>query len=180
MTISKTKASNAMTILPDVLEPNLKVVFCGTAAGIASAKAGAYYAKSTNKFWRTLHSVGLTPVKIAPADFRTVTQYGIGLTDLAQNVSGQDHIIAQDEFDFAGFEARILKYKPRVVAFTSKRGASELFKRPTGKIAYGLQEDKIGETAVFVLTSPSGAAGPYWDEAPWQQLADFVKDTSEL
>jgi double-stranded uracil-DNA glycosylase len=168
-----------MPILPDVLEPNLKVVFCGTAAGEASAKAGAYYAKSTNKFWRTLHSVGLTPVKVAPVDFLTVTQYGIGLTDLAKEVSGQDHIIAQEEFDFTGFEERILKYQPRIVAFTSKRGAAEYFKRPTAKIAYGLQEEKIGETRIFVLTSPSGAAGPHWDEAPWQELANLVKDDSE-
>src|SRR5215207_3636032 len=165
-----------MTILPDVLEPNLKVVFCGTAAGTASAKAGAYYAKSTNKFWKTLHSVGLTPERIAPADFRMVTQYGIGFTDLAQEVTGADHVIAQEEFDLQGFTQRILKYQPRVVAFTSKRGASEYFKKPTGKIEYGFQPETIGETRVFVLTSPSGAANTSWDEAPWQELADYLKD----
>src|SRR5689334_19449659 len=105
-----------MTILPDVLEPNLKVVFCGTAAGEASAKAGAYYAKSTNKFWRTLHNVGLTPHRFAPAEFPNVTQHGIGLTDLAQQVAGQDHTFAEGDFDFKGFEERILKYQPRMVA----------------------------------------------------------------
>ena len=31
-------------ILPDVLAPGLRVVFCGTAPGTASARAGAYYA----------------------------------------------------------------------------------------------------------------------------------------
>lgn len=31
-------------VLPDVLERELRVVFCGTAPGAASAKAGAYYA----------------------------------------------------------------------------------------------------------------------------------------
>jgi len=165
-----------MTILPDVLEPNLKVVFCGTAAGTASAKAGAYYAKSTNKFWRTLHSVGLTPVKLAPEQFRDVPQYGIGFTDLAQEVTGADHVIAAEEFDLKGFEERILKYQPRMVAFTSKRGASEFLKRPTGKIEYGFLEEKIGETRLFVLTSPSGAANSSWDEAPWQILADYLKE----
>ena len=43
--------------LPDILQPNLKVVFCGTAAGDASAKKRAYYAGPGNRFWKTLHEV---------------------------------------------------------------------------------------------------------------------------
>lgn len=35
-----------MDILPDVLKPGLKVVFCGTAAGNRSATNGAYYARA--------------------------------------------------------------------------------------------------------------------------------------
>jgi TDG/mug DNA glycosylase family protein len=31
-------------VLPDVLAPGLRVVFCGYAPGTASARAGAYYA----------------------------------------------------------------------------------------------------------------------------------------
>jgi len=38
-------------VLPDVLTPGLQVVFCGTAAGTASAKRGAYYAGPGNQFW---------------------------------------------------------------------------------------------------------------------------------
>jgi G:T/U-mismatch repair DNA glycosylase len=40
-----------VAILPDVLQPDLKVVFCGTAAGTQSAQAGAYYAGRGNYFW---------------------------------------------------------------------------------------------------------------------------------
>src|ERR1700753_3045292 len=54
-------------VLPDVLEPGLRVVFCGTAPGTASARAGAYYAGPGNRFWVTLHEVGLTPVLLRPA-----------------------------------------------------------------------------------------------------------------
>ena len=49
------KSRQAGTILPDVLGPNLKVVFCGTAAGAVSAKRRAYYAGPGNKFWQTIH-----------------------------------------------------------------------------------------------------------------------------
>jgi len=48
-------------ILPDVLKPGLKVVFCGTAAGNRSAKIKAYYAGRDNQFWAVLHRIGLTP-----------------------------------------------------------------------------------------------------------------------
>ena len=41
-------------VLPDILQPGLRVVFCGTAAGRASAKARAYYAGPGNSFWKTL------------------------------------------------------------------------------------------------------------------------------
>ena len=76
--------------LPDVLTVGLRVVFCGTAAGVQSARAGAYYAGRGNKFWRTVFTVGLTPRLLEPAEFRTVTQYGIGLTDIAKTYSGAD------------------------------------------------------------------------------------------
>jgi TDG/mug DNA glycosylase family protein len=37
-------------VLPDLLRPGLRVVFIGTAAGAASARAGAYYAGPGNQF----------------------------------------------------------------------------------------------------------------------------------
>lgn len=40
----------APPVLPDLLRPGLRVVFCGTAAGAASALSGAYYAGRGNRF----------------------------------------------------------------------------------------------------------------------------------
>ena len=37
-------------VLPDLIKPGLKIVFCGTAAGTVSAKRGAYYAHPQNRF----------------------------------------------------------------------------------------------------------------------------------
>ena len=77
-------------VLPDVPEPNLKIIFCGTAAGDTSASTGAYYTGPGNKFWKTLYTVGLTPQQLKPDDFRMLLQYGLGLTDLAKYASGSD------------------------------------------------------------------------------------------
>ena len=37
-------ASNPAHVLPDLIKPGLRIVFCGTAAGHVSAARGAYYA----------------------------------------------------------------------------------------------------------------------------------------
>ena len=63
-------AFSAEEHLPDVLRPDLDVVFVGTAAGRRSAAVGAYYAHPGNRFWKTLHSTGLTPRLFAPDEFR--------------------------------------------------------------------------------------------------------------
>jgi double-stranded uracil-DNA glycosylase len=70
-------------MLPDYLKPGLDVVFCGTAAGRRSGQLGHYYAGRGNGFWKVLYETGMTPeiLKIEQ-DFR-ITEFGIGLTDLA-------------------------------------------------------------------------------------------------
>jgi hypothetical protein len=86
-------------VLRDVLAPGLRVVFCGTAAGTASAKARAYYAGPGNAFWRTLHSIGLTPEQLAPAEFERLPEFGIGLTDICKVLYGSDAEVGTVEFD---------------------------------------------------------------------------------
>ncbi|SHG04236.1 G/U mismatch-specific uracil-DNA glycosylase [Kaistia soli DSM 19436] len=160
-----------MPVLPDVLADGLDIVFCGTGAGAWSARVGAYYGKPGNKFWPTLHAVGLTPRLLRPAEYPDVLGFGIGLTDVAKEHVGQDDAIDLALVDAAALHKKILRFAPRRIAFTSKRAASLALGRPTGRIAYGLLPDRIGATAVHVMTSPSGAAGSYWSIEPWRELA---------
>lgn len=164
-----------MPVLPDVLQKDLVVVFCGTGAGRKSAELKAYYAKPGNKFWRTLHDVGLTPARFAPHAYRDVLKHGIGLTDIAKEHIGQDDEIDMAHVDAAGLRRRIARAAPAILAFTSKKAASLFLGRPTGSIAHGLQPETIGDTKIFVLTSPSGQAGSYWSIAPWRELASAAK-----
>jgi TDG/mug DNA glycosylase family protein len=161
-------ARPARPVLPDVLRTGLDIVFCGTAAGAASARRGAYYAGPGNAFWPTLFRVGLTPRQLAPEEFRTVVRCGLGLTDMAKAVSGNDHELPTGSFDAGRLERAVRRYRPAILAFTSKRAAAEYFGCP---VAYGPQPMGIGATAVFVLPSPSGAARAHWDESWWQELA---------
>lgn len=159
-------------ILPDVLEPGLKLVFCGTAASRRSAADGAYYAHPGNYFWRALFEAGFTPRLFAPAEFRDLPVFGIGLTDLAKHDSGNDNQLPGDAFDAHALFTRIKQHAPRLLAFTSKNAARAALGRKI--TSYGPQPERIGTTSVFVLPSPSGQARGYWDITPWHDLASAV------
>lgn len=162
-----------MSVLPDVLAPGLAAVFCGTAVGNASARRRAYYAGPGNAFWRTLAEVGLTPRLVEPEEYQCIMDFGLGLTDLAKTISGPDHLLSNEHFCRSELRAKVQQYQPRVLAFTSKRAAEEFLRHP---VPYGLLEEKIDNTMLFVLTSPSGAARRFWDLKPWRDLARLRSD----
>lgn len=163
-------------VLPDRLKPGLKLVFCGTAAGRQSALARAYYAHGQNKFWKTLHQVGLTPHLFAPQDYEKLWELGIGLTDIAKYSFGMDHQLPADALGpeaVAAVKARIRKARPALLAFTSLNGGRKVM----GKAAVaGEQPGRLGETRVFILPSPSPLADNHWDIAPWHALARAFKE----
>lgn len=154
-------------LVPDLLAPNLKLVFCGTAPSTASANAKAYYAKSGNRFWPTLHAVGLTPRRFAPHDYGQLIELGIGLTDLCKVHSGTDAQLPIDAFDKASFEQKMFRYLPQMIAFTSKNAAQIWLGHP---VEYGLQAEQLESSRLFVLTSPSGLATRFFDIKVWHAL----------
>ncbi len=161
-------ASPSDYLVPDLLAPKLRLVFCGTAPSTASANARAYYAKPGNRFWPSLHAVGITPRRFAPSDYPELLSLGIGLTDLCKVHSGVDAQLPDDAFDTAAFRDKMLRYRPAMIAFTSKNAAQGFLRRP---VEYGLLEETLGESRLFVLTSPSGLATRFFDIGIWQRLA---------
>jgi TDG/mug DNA glycosylase family protein len=165
-------------ILPDVLEPDLRVVFCGTAPGTRSAMEGAYYAHPGNYFWRTLFEVGLTPVRLAPPEYRRVLEFGIGLTDVAKHHFGSDADLPMSAFDAASLRRKLARYKPRIVACTSKNAARAGL-AGSRHLACGEQDERIGQSRVFVLSLPSGQARGFWNIEPWRELARAVAELQD-
>ena len=156
-------------LVPDLLAANLRLVFCGTAPSQASAAAKAYYARPGNKFWPTLHQVGITPRRFAPHEYPQLLPLGIGLTDLCKLHSGVDAELPVDAFDVAAFRRKLARYQPAMVAFTSKHAAQSALGRA---VNYGRQAEVWGDTRFFVLPSPSGLATRFFDVAVWRELAD--------
>ncbi|MCH9023945.1 MAG: mismatch-specific DNA-glycosylase [candidate division Zixibacteria bacterium] len=158
-------------MLPDVLEENLNIVFCGTAAGDKSALLKLYYAGQGNKFWSTLYKTGLTPTQLAPTNYSKLLEFGIGLTDLEKNTSGMDHKILFTDQGITTLREKIEKYQPRILCFNGKRAAEEFLFR---EVDYGLQPETIAQTKLFVAPSTSGAANRFWNEELWHELKDIA------
>ena len=116
-----------------------------------------------------LYRVGLTPVVLAPAEFRSVLAYGIGLTDIVKTAFGPDSSLRPADFDRDGLRRRIETLQPGILAFNGKRGASAFL---GGPVAYGYQSGRdIGATRIYVAPSTSGAARGFWNEDYWRLVA---------
>ena len=165
-----------MSAVPDVLAPGVRVVFCGINPGRASAAAGAHFANPRNDFWRLLQATGFTSRLLEPAEQFELLSLGIGLTNAARRTTRGSSDLRRS--DFAGAHERLEEIartlRPKVIAFVGKAAYEGVFReRPE----HGLQERRLGETAIFVLpsTSPANAAVP-WDERLrlFRALRDFA------
>jgi TDG/mug DNA glycosylase family protein len=167
-------------VLHDVLSYSLEVVFCGTAVGTVSAKAGAYYAHPQNKFWRILHETGLTPELLRPDQYRDLLTYRIGLTDFVKTHFGMDHQIPLSrlaEISRTRLRASVLAYGPKFLAFTSKTAGQKFLGSAR---EYGEQIELIGETRIWILPSTSGAANGAWRPEVWHRFAEVVRSIGSL
>lgn len=162
-------------MLPDLIPDRARLIFCGTAAGRASAARGHYYAGPGNRFWQMLAETGLTPRRFTPEEDGALPALGLGLTDLAKGVAGMDREIPAGAYAPARLEAIVARHRPAALAFTSlAAGRLALGDR---RLTAGRQpaQDRWPGLALFVLPSPSGAARGHFDAAPWQEAAAFAR-----
>ncbi|WP_407571399.1 mismatch-specific DNA-glycosylase [Deinococcus altitudinis] len=159
-------------LVPDLLAPGLRLVLCGSAPSTISARAHAYYANPQNKFWRTLHAAGLTPRQFSPQEYPALLTLGIGLTDLAKRHAGVDAALPKHAWDRAELLDKLETYRPALVAFTSKRAASEALGVPTGRLVYGQQADPLLGAEVWVLPSTSPLGDNHFQLEPWLALGE--------
>ena len=159
-------------VLPDVIAPGIRLLICGSAAGAASAAAGAYYFHPGNRFWPTLYAIGLTPHRVAPKNYTSVLAWGIGMTDLCKTQSGSDASLDRAHDDPLRLRRLLARYRPKALAFNGKRAAQTFYAQ---RVDYGRQPAPLGPTTVFVLPSTAGLAAGAWDVGHWRAMARFVR-----
>jgi double-stranded uracil-DNA glycosylase len=156
-------STDTPSAVPDVLAPGLAVVFVGINPGFHSDAKAAHFANPRNDFWRLLHAAGFTPRLVDPSEQLEVLRHGIGITNAAYRTTRGSSDLRKG--DFAGSAERLERLarelSPRALGFVGK----EAYRGPFGgRPQHGLQERRLGETALFVLpsTSPANAAVS-WD-----------------
>jgi double-stranded uracil-DNA glycosylase len=170
----KEDLSQMTPMLPDLLAPNLRVVFCGTAAGLRSAEIECYYAGQGNQFWKVMAETGITPRLFAPEEFRLLLELRVGLTDLVKDAAGMDGQLHHDHYDIKGFTQRMELASPKIVAFNGKTAAAAFYGCDTDQVDCGLQDSSLAASQLFVLPSTSAAARRYWDIRHWFDLARLI------
>lgn len=162
-------------IVPDLLAPGLRLVFCGTAPSRISKDKRAYYANPGNRFWKSLFEAKLTPHRFQPSDYPKLLALGIGLTDLNKREWGNDDELTPAGFDVGAFTRKMKRHRPGAIAFTSKYTASLYLGCKTGDLAYGLHAATLDGIPLHVLPSTSGQAVRYFNLAPWVDLARVIE-----
>ena len=154
--------------MPDVLGPDMRLVFCGINPGRRSAAARAPFANPRNDFWRLLHASGFTPRVFEPQEYPKLLELGIGLTNAARRTTKGSSDLRKA--DFAGAAERLVEiaraYRPSVIAFVGKAAYTGPY---GGRVELGLQEQALDGTALYVLpsTSPANAAVPWEERCVW-------------
>jgi TDG/mug DNA glycosylase family protein len=159
--------------VPDLLAPGLSILFCGINPGLYSAATGHHFARPGNRFWPALHRAGFTPRQVAPYEERELLTWGYGMTALVRRGTATAAELSAEELE-AGARALVRKvrqYRPKVLTVLGVSAYRAAFGRPAARL--GLQPERIGETAIWLLPNPSGLNANY-------QLADLTRLFQEL
>ena len=159
--------------LPDVIAPDLDILFCGINPSVLSAARGHHFARPGNRFWPALYLAGLTPRRLTPEEDGDLLEYGIGVTNIVARPtrSAAELSAAELREGAAALDEVVARYRPRVLAVLGITAWRTAFDRP--KAALGRQPERVGGAETWVAPNPSGLNAHH-------QLPDLARAYAEL
>jgi TDG/mug DNA glycosylase family protein len=147
--------------VPDVVAPDLAVIFCGINPGLWSAAVGHHFARPGNRFWKVLHVAGFTDELLAPSEERRLLVVGVGVTNLVSRATASADELGRDELRRGrrNLERKAQRWRPGVIAFLGLTAYRTAFDRPAAVV--GEQEEQLGSIRLWLLPNPSGAQAFY-------------------
>jgi TDG/mug DNA glycosylase family protein len=147
--------------VPDVIAPGLRVLFCGINPGLYTAAVGHHFARPGNRFWPALFAAGFTDRLFSPFDERELLKSGYGITNLVMRTTATADELSSEEFREGGrkLAAKVRRYKPRFLAVLGLGAYRAGFGQ--SKATVGQQDERIGETSIWILPNPSGLNAHY-------------------
>ena len=148
-------------LLPDVIAPNLRVLFCGINPGLYSGAVGHHFARPGNRFWPTLHASGFTPRQLKPEEQLELLSLGCGLTNIVARTTARADELSASELiaGMKNLEIKIAHYRPAVLAVLGISAYRIAWGQPRTEL--GLQGEPWHSTRVWILPNPSGLNAHY-------------------
>jgi TDG/mug DNA glycosylase family protein len=159
--------------IPDVMAPDLSVLFCGINPGLWSAATGHHFARPGNRFWPALHRSGFTPRLLRPDEQSELPGYGLGITNLVARGSARADELTPAELVAGGraLAGKVRRWRPGWVAVLGVGAYRSAF--GDRRAVVGERPERLGGARVWILPNPSGLNAHY-------QLDDLAAEFAAL
>jgi TDG/mug DNA glycosylase family protein len=148
----------ALPPLRDRIRPGVRILFVGINPGIRSSLTGHHFAGFSNRFWKLLYESRLVPERIGYQDDVRLPEWGYGITNIVPRPTPGIDTLRPEEYVDGRLRLRrkVYRYRPEVLAVVGVTVFRALFPGRKGQVTLGLQPERLGASAVFVLPNPSG------------------------
>jgi double-stranded uracil-DNA glycosylase len=159
--------------IPDLVGPDLRILFSGINPSLYSAATGHHFARPGNRFWPTLYGAGFTDRLLHPSEQQLLPALGLGITNVVARATARADELSPEELVTGGAILAELaaRLRPRFLAVLGVTAYRAAFGRPKARI--GRQPDTVGGVPVWVLPNPSGLNAHF-------QLPDLVREFTAL
>lgn len=153
--------------IPDVIAPDLDVLFVGINPSLYSAAVGHHFARPGNRFWPALHQAGFTDRQLSPFEDRKLLDVGCGVTNFVERATARADELSEDELREGAERLRqkVGRFMPRCVAIVGIGAYRTGFDQKHAQV--GPQDSPLENARLWVLPNPSGLNAHY-------QLADLA------
>lgn len=150
------------TEVPDLLGPNLRLLFVGINPGLWTAATQTHFAHPVNRFYPALLAAGIIerPIDAAAGmddeDRAYFRSRGLGITNLVPRATIRADELTPEELRAGGarLSELVTRLRPRVVAVAGITAYRQAFGER--KATAGRQPSPLGDAELWVVPNPSG------------------------
>jgi TDG/mug DNA glycosylase family protein len=154
--------------VPDLLGPDLRLLFVGINPGLWTAATQTHFAHPVNRFYPALLTAGLITRRIDPAagmsneDRAHLLARGIGISNVVRRATARADELTKAELVEGGqrLQALVRRERPRVVAVAGITAYRSAFGQPRASAGRQPSDDGAraawGDAEVWVVPNPSG------------------------
>jgi double-stranded uracil-DNA glycosylase len=147
--------------VPDIIGPELRVLFCGINPGLWSGAVGHHFARPGNRFWRALAASGFTDRVLSPYDERQLLDVGVGITNLVRTATRSAADVTSTELrrGVVSLKRKVRRWHPAAVAVLGL----DAYRAGFGcrNVTIGHQPEGINGAQLWVIPNPSGIQAHY-------------------